>query len=189
MSGWRLWVSVVVFGFLLGTALAWLTNRSQSSPPPQPAGIELGQTRPDFALVDLNGQIVSAEDFAGQVMLVNFWATWCAPCVREMPVLQAASERWGDSLVVVGIALDDPEPVARFIEDLGIGYTILAGQDDVFDVMRAWGNDAGAMPYTVVVDAAGIVRWRHYGEVSAAELEPVLAELVTTGADLAISQR
>lgn len=189
MSGWRLWVAVVVVGFLLGSALAWLTNRNQPGPPVQPAGIELGQARPDFALENLDGQLIHAGDFSGQVMLVNFWATWCAPCVREMPVLQAASERWADSLAVVGIALDDPEPVARFVEQLGIGYIILAGQDDVFDVMREWGNDAGAMPYTVVVDAAGIVRWRHYGEVTAEQLEPVLAELMPAGAGLAISQR
>jgi thiol-disulfide isomerase/thioredoxin len=178
VTGWRLWVTVVVLGFLIGTALAWWTNRAQESAPGPESALGVGQSRPDFSLVDLDGARVEAGDFAGRAMLVNFWATWCAPCRREMPVLQAASKRHGEALAVVGIALDDPEPVASFVDELGIDYTILVGQDDVLDVQRAWGNDVGAMPYTVLVDGEGIVRWRHYGEVTAEELGEALGDVL-----------
>lgn len=178
MSGWRLWVSVVVLGFLIGMALAWLTNRSQDSPDVPESELAVGEPRPEFELPSLDGRRVQADDFAGRAMLVNFWATWCAPCRREMPVLQAASQRHGDALAVVGIALDDPEPVASFVDELGIDYTILVGQEEVLDVQSAWGNEVGAMPYTVLVDGEGIVRWRHYGEVTTDELEEALGEVL-----------
>lgn len=174
MKGWRLWVWVVVLGFLLGTGLAWVTNRVQESGSAPESELALGQSHPGFSLPDLGGERVEAERFAGRAMLVNFWATWCAPCRREMPVLQAASRQYGDSLAVVGIALDDPDPVAAFVEELGIEYTILVGQDEVLDVQSEWGNRVGAMPYTVLVDGEGMVRWRHYGEVTAEELDEAL---------------
>lgn len=180
MRGWRLWVSVVVFGFLLGTALAWLTNQaseSESGAAPE-SGLAIGDPHPGFALPTPGGEQVDAERFAGRAMLVNFWATWCAPCRREMPVLQAASDNHGDALAVVGIALDDPDPVRRFIDELGIDYTILVGQDAVLDAQRAWGNEVGAMPYTVLVGPQGKVRWLHYGEVTAEELDEALAPIV-----------
>lgn len=175
MTGWRLWLGVVVLGFLLGTALAWMTNRTANAPDAPEPQLALGERHPGFDLPALDGERINADQFAGRAMLVNFWATWCAPCRREMPVLQAASERRGDALAVIGIALDDPEPVANFVEELGVDYTILVGQDEVLDVQSAWGNDVGAMPYTVLVDAEGIVRWRHYGEVSEDELDSALA--------------
>ncbi|NBB92057.1 MAG: redoxin family protein [Gammaproteobacteria bacterium] len=178
MKGWRLWISVVVLGFLIGTALAWLTNRSQEAGSLPESGLAVGQPHPGFRLPDLDGGRVDAQGFAGRAMLVNFWATWCAPCRREMPVLQAASERHGDALAVVGIALDDPGPVANFVNEVGVDYTILVGQDEVLDVQSAWGNDVGAMPYTVLVDAEGVVRWRHYGEVSAEDLDRALGDVL-----------
>lgn len=181
MKGWRLWISVLVLGFLLGTALAWLSNRAQDPGRAPESELALGQSHPGFNLPALDGERVDADRFAGRAMLVNFWATWCAPCRREMPALQAASRRHGESLAVVGIALDDPEKVASFVDELGIEYTILAGQDEVLDVQREWGNSAGAMPYSVLVDPDGIVRWRHYGEVTAEELEEALAGVVPTG--------
>ncbi len=181
MSGWRLWVSVVVLGFLLGAGLAWLSNRETGNAAAPAPELAKGQPHPGFNLPALDGRRVDADRFAGRAMLVNFWATWCAPCRREMPVLQAASQEHGDSLAVVGIALDDPETVADFVEELGIEYTILADQDEVLDVQREWGNRAGAMPYTVLVDAQGTVRWRHYGEVSAEQLEEALAGVLPRG--------
>jgi len=182
MTGWRLWVSVVVLGFALGTALAWWSNRGQGFDPVRDldrrSSLAVGEPHPGFSLPDLEGDRVEADRFSGRALLVNFWATWCAPCRREMPVLQAASRRHGQTLAVVGIALDDPGPVSEFINEVGVDYTILVGQDEVLDVQKEWGNSAGAMPYTVLVDGDGIVRWKHYGEVTAGELDEVLSGLV-----------
>lgn len=171
----RLAVIVAVVGFSLGAGLAWLT-RDEPSPEPGTAGAAVGDVRPGFEHGNLDGRAVSVDEFDGRVLLTNFWATWCAPCRREMPVLQEASERHGDELAVVGIAMDEIEPVRAFIEELGIGYTILVGSADVMETQRAWGNSAGALPYTVLVDEDGIIRWQHYGEVTADELDEVLAD-------------
>lgn len=168
-----LFVFVAMLGLALGAGYAWF-----SRPAPPPVGVEgagLGDPRPPFRHGGLDGQWVEADQFDGQLLLVNFWATWCAPCRREMPVLQAASERHAGALAVVGIAIDDPGPVRDFVTELGISYPILIGSADVLRTQRAWGNAAGALPYTVLVDRAGVIRWQHLGEVTADELDEVLS--------------
>jgi thiol-disulfide isomerase/thioredoxin len=165
---------VALLGLALGAGYAWL-----SRPAPPPVGVEgagVGDLRPAFRHGDLNGQWVEADHFDGQLLLVNFWATWCAPCRREMPVLQAASEQYVDELTVVGIAIDDPGPVRDFVAELAISYPILVGSADVISTQRAWGNASGALPYTVLVDREGRIRWQHLGEVTAEELDQVLAQ-------------
>ncbi len=174
MSRTLLFLSVAVLGLALGVGLAWLKQ-----PAPAPVGVSgasVGDPRPDFRHPGLDGQWVSAADFDGQLLLVNFWATWCAPCRREMPALQAVSERHAGRLAVVGIAIDDVAAVRDFVAELGIGYAIAVGAGDALQTQRAWGNSAGALPYTVLVDAAGIIRWQHLGEVTEDELEALVTD-------------
>ncbi len=175
MKNLGLIVLVAVIGLGLGVGLSWI----QRPVPPEPglSGAAVGDQRPDFRHGSLDGSWVSASDFDGQTLLVNFWATWCAPCRREMPVLQDAARQHADRLAVVGIAIDDPAPVRDFVEELGIDYPILIGAADVMNTQRAWGNSAGALPYTVLVDAGGIIRWQHLGEVTGDELAAVLDDL------------
>lgn len=163
---------VAVLGLVIGLAASLLTR--PAPPEPGAAGAVVGDQRPDFRHGDLSGQWVSADDFDGRLLLVNFWATWCAPCRREMPVLQDADRDHGENLAVIGIAVDDPGRVGDFIEELAIEYPILVGSADVLATQRAWGNTAGVLPYTVLVDRTGIIRWQHLGEVSAKELTRVL---------------
>jgi thiol-disulfide isomerase/thioredoxin len=168
----RLLVAAAI-GIALGAGVAWFTR--ESPPPPGTVGAAVGDPQPGFVHTDVNGGQISADDFAGQAMLVNFWATWCAPCRREMPALQTLSERHAGRLMVVGLAIDDAEPVADFVAELGIDYPIAHGQADVMHSNRRWGNAAGALPYTVLVDAEGIIRWQHLGEVSLRQLEQAIA--------------
>lgn len=131
----------------------------------------VGQPRPSFTLGASDGRVVSASDFDGRVLLVNFWATWCEPCRREMPMLDALHEELADDgLAIVGIALDDVARARAFADGLGIDYTILVGAGDVLAAGAAWGNRAGLLPYTVLVDRQGVVRWTHLGEL---EREPL----------------
>ena len=131
----------------------------------------LGQPRPDFTLGDLNGAPVSAADFDGQVMLVNFWATWCTPCVEEMPMLSELQQNYaGRGLRVVGIALDDPQKAGNFVAQLDIDYPVLVGTTDAILVGRQFGNRAGMLPYSVLVDSDGIVRWARLGALDRQEL-------------------
>lgn len=167
------WALIGVVGVALGATVAHLTR-----PEPPIVGVEgarVGDVRPALAHRQLDGVEASIEQFRGQAVLVNFWATWCAPCRREMPLLQATYERLGDRLVVLGVAMDEVAPVTAFIESLGITYPIWVGHTDVSQAQRRWGNPSGALPYTVLVDEAGVIRWQHLGEVSEAELQAALA--------------
>jgi thiol-disulfide isomerase/thioredoxin len=114
---------------------------------------------------------VSADEFAGEVLLVNFWATWCAPCREEMPMLVDLQAEFAErGLSVVGIALDDVQQARDFADELGVNYTILVGGADVMAAGVAWGNRAGTLPYTVLVDRDGVVRWTYLGVLEHDEL-------------------
>jgi len=174
MKNWPLYLLVAAFGLGLGIAVAWF-----SRPVPPSIGLEgarVGDLRPPFRHASVDGQYLTAADFDGQPLLVNFWATWCAPCRREMPLLNDISQSYAGQLNVIGIAVDEPGPVVEFVNALGIEYPVLVGSSDVVATQRAWGNAAGALPYTVLIDDQGIIRWQHLGEVTKAELEPVLAD-------------
>lgn len=160
-----------------GIVVSLLTQTDPPAPGSSADGASVGDHRPGFRHGNLDGAWVEADDFDGQPMLVNFWATWCAPCRREMPLLQETAEE-RDDLTVVGIAIDNPAAVRDFVENLGITYPILVGEGDVMNTQRLWGNAAGALPYTVLVDEGGTIRWQHMGEVTRDELAEVLAEFL-----------
>ena len=169
------WVAIGVLGIALGAGLAYFTR--PDVPEPGSEGAQVGDPRPSLEHAQLDGEMASIDAFDGQAVLVNFWATWCAPCRREMPLLQSAYEDHSGELVVLGVAMDDTDSVASFVDSLGISYPIWVGQTDVSAAQRRWGNPAGALPYTVLVDAEGIIRWQHLGEVSPAQLEGALAKV------------
>jgi len=112
------------------------------------------------------GGEIALADFRGRPLLVNFWATWCPPCVREMPLLDRfhraqAARGWQ----VFGLAVDGPTPVREFIARAPVSYPIgLAGLGGT-TLSRELGNASGGLPYTVVLDAAGHLRERHLGEL------------------------
>ena len=132
----------------------------------------LGQRRPDFRLSDSNGRPVSASDFEGNIWLANFWATWCTPCVEEMPMLSLLQQEYaGKGVKIVGIALDDAERAREFAASMAISYPILVGQADVVITGRRYGNNTGMLPYSVLIDAKGIIRWTHLGPLTRKDLE------------------
>jgi thiol-disulfide isomerase/thioredoxin len=167
-----------VLAGLLGAGGAWLVNSqrlgepSETQPAAWPTAVELlGNRRPDFTLGSTDGSRLSATDLDGQVVLINFWATWCVPCRAEMPMLSELHEDYFDQgFQVVGIAMDDVQQARDFVAELGISYPVLVGLSDVMTTGRLYGNQAGLLPYSVLVDRLGIVRWTQLGEVSRDEL-------------------
>jgi len=138
----------------------------------------IGRQRPDFSLSDASGTAVDADDFDGQPLLLNFWATWCAPCVEEMPMLaELQRSHVQNGLQVVGIAVDEPERAQAFARDLGLEYPLLFGLGEAMLVGREYGNASGMLPYSVLVDAGGTVRWTHLGALDRAVLEERIAKL------------
>ncbi len=141
-----------------------LAPQPASAPRAAPEATLLGQRRPDFEHVDASGRAVSAAEFDGKVLLINFWASWCEPCVEEMPMLsRLQQEHRARGLRVLGIALDDPERAAAFSGEMGLSYPVLLGGTDVVLTGRRYGNASGMLPYSVLVDREGAIRWLQLG--------------------------
>jgi peroxiredoxin len=171
---------------LLAAVGGYFAAMRMGGPPPAPTAAPalpspealVGQRRPDFRLADAAGDPVTAADFDGQALLLNFWATWCAPCVEEMPMLSRLQRDYaGQKLQVVGIAVDDAVRARSFADDLGLDYPLLFGTGEAMLVGRRYGNASGMLPYSVLIDAAGVVRWTHLGAVSREQLDRRIAEL------------
>ena len=143
-----------------------------------PASV-LHQLRPDFTLPDLDGQPRRPAEWDGMVLVVNFWATWCAPCRKEIPLL-IDLERRRPGVRVIGIAVDRADAVRPFAEEIGIGYPILL--DDLQgSTMRRYGNRFGALPFTVITGRDGVVAHVRLGELEAGELDWVTETLLSSG--------
>lgn len=118
-----------------------------------------------------DGPEVNLADFRGEPLIVNFWATWCAPCVKEMPEFQKAYAEFGDEIAFLGVDVEDAPPNAEpFIERLGIGYP------QAIDPQREFYLSLGnvGMPTTLLVDGDGIVRYRHTGPLDLPQLKALL---------------
>jgi thiol-disulfide isomerase/thioredoxin len=115
----------------------------------------------------------------GKVMVVNFWATWCAPCRKEIPDFVRMQQRLGaQGLQFVGVAVDELDAVRPFLQTLGVNYPNLVGQLDALELARSLGNEMGALPFTVVVDRSGRVVQTVLGATTEARLEAIVLPLL-----------
>lgn len=134
---------------------------------------------PDVAFQDAAGQPLSLSQWRGRVVLVNLWATWCAPCREEIPILVGLQEKYGArGLQFVGIAIDQRDKVQAFAREFKINYVVLLGGLETIDVSRQIGNRLGALPFTVVLDRGGRIVSRELGKVKEAQLERLVASLL-----------
>ncbi len=141
----------------------------------------LGRRRPDFRLPDLEGRSHDIGEWDGKVVLLNFWATWCPPCQKEIPdFMQVREELASRGFEVVGVAIDQHDMVQDFVDGHGIPYPILQGEADAADVSRRYGNSLGGLPYSVLIDRHGKIRYARARPLTGSELrqmvEPLLKE-------------
>jgi len=128
---------------------------------------------------DLSGRSRRLAEWQGRILVCNFWATWCAPCLEEMPMLAQLHEIHAPKGVeFVGISIDSAAKISEFIKKHPVGYPVLVAGIEAIDLMRALGNSAGSLPFTVVLDRPGNLGYRHLGILSRQELEGVLAGLL-----------
>ena len=139
------------------------------------APVAVGERLPDLRLPDLKGQQRALSEWSGRTVLINFWATWCAPCRKEMPLLEQFQESQDPArLQVIGIAIDRRDPVLQFIGDTGVTYPNLVGE---LDATRAAEQFAVgfALPLSVVAAPDGTVLAVHTGEIRVSDLEQIAA--------------
>lgn len=126
-------------------------------------------------LVDLAGKPRRLSEWQGRVLVCNFWATWCAPCREEIPLLMAGKEKYGSSGVeIIGIAIDNAHKVVEFTRTVPISYTILLAETTGLGLMRELGNNSGGLPYTVFLDRQGRLAHRKLGVLKRGELDSIL---------------
>lgn len=145
--------------------------------PSQPATLE-AVTRPAFTLPDIDGIDREFSEWDGTHRLVNFWATWCAPCRREIPLLKAFQEEHGDDgFQIIGIAVDFPDLVAEFAEEVEFNYPILTGQQDAMAVAETSGVEFIGMPFTMIVARDGEFLGAYLGELHEGHLDDIVTIL------------
>ena len=137
----------------------------------------VGNQRPEFAAMDLSGQLRNIKEWDGKIIFLNFWATWCPPCKKEIPVFIELQQAYGDQgFQIVGIAIDDEAAVAEFADKIGINYPTLVVQAGGTGLSKRYGNGIGALPYTVIINRDGEISDTIMGELSKKQALELLEE-------------
>jgi len=163
----------------LGTALfVWRAENHATSAPQQAVGAtSSGLLTARFP--DVDGREHAFDEWKGRVLVVNFWATWCAPCREEIPLLVAMKDKYGArGLQIVGLAIDRPDPVRAFAREFGVNYPLLIGGFEAVEIMRPLGNSAGALPFSVIYDRDGQAVLAKLGSFHADDLESKVLPLL-----------
>lgn len=159
-------LGVAVAALAAGVGFGWWRHQVQAVPPAMLANLWTAQfEQPD-------GTILKLADFQGKPLVLNFWATWCTPCIEEMPLLNAffvenKSKNWQ----MLGLAIDQPSAVKRYLAQHPVEYPVVLAGLDGTQWMKDLGNDAGGLPFTLVIDAQGSVQVRKLGKLSQAEIQ------------------
>ena len=166
---------------------AYLRSPARPTPPPVGAPVAAGpldsqavpREQPDFTLTGLDGKRHSIQEWSGHPKVVNFWATWCVPCRKEIPLLnRIQAEYRTKGLKIIGIAVDFAEDVRKFTTSTPLDYDVLVGEDDAMEAAKAFGVGDMALPFSAFVDSRGRILTVHLGELHEADLRATLAVLL-----------
>ena len=172
------WLLIVTVAFAAAAA-GYAYHVSRSAPAGDASSTAAGAALAAAKLPDLSGTLQPLEQWRGKVVVVNFWATWCAPCREEIPLFIKLQKKYGErGLQFVGIAIDRPEKVRPYAAELGMNFPVLIGGVDGLDLTRALGNRASVLPFTVIIDRNGKIVSREVGVAKADKMEPFLSSLL-----------
>ena len=173
-SAWWRWAVIAAVG-LIGLA-AGIYFGAGSTPTPVP--IAAAALR-GLALPDADGTEQRFDQWRGKVVIVNFWATWCAPCREEMPEFVKAQKDLGPKgLQIVGIAVDQADKVRQFATEIGLNYPTLVGGFGAMELSKTLGNTVMALPFTVIVDRQGSIVHTQLGVLKPDKLNAIVLQLL-----------
>ncbi|MFW5443544.1 MAG: TlpA family protein disulfide reductase [Methylococcaceae bacterium] len=132
-----------------------------------------------FSLPDLSGKQRNITEWQGKVRIINFWATWCPPCLKEIPEFINLQNEFRDrGIQFIGIAIEDKKSVKKYLSKININYPILIGKDDGIALSQQLGNIVNAVPFTVVTNQQGQIIHRQPGEFSREQILKVIMHLI-----------
>ena len=170
---------LVATGVAAAAAGAWLAWRGGPPAASTAAALDARAVLAAHSFNDAEGKPQPFAQWNDRVLVLNFWATWCAPCVEEMPDLQRLHDKFRTrGLEVVGIGIDSPSNIREFRTKLALRFMLLAAGAGGSELGKALGNDKSVLPFTAVIDRNGGLRQRKIGRVSLAELEGWIAPLL-----------
>lgn len=170
-------IALIAAVAMAAAAAGYGLQRTQSATPiTAPAtAAELNKLK----LPDANGTVQDFSQWSGKVLVINFWATWCAPCREEIPAFVRLSDKFSQKGVqFVGISIDSADKVTEFAREYSVSYPLLLGTPDTLQQTVAFGNKAQALPFTVVLDTSGDARLVKLGKVAESVLDETLTKLV-----------
>lgn len=171
--------SLLIFTIAVAAFVAGISVRGLLSSPLESADLKNQNRLTQFSLLDLSNKQHAIKEWEGKVLVINFWATWCPPCLKEMPEFVALQNEYKEKgLQFIGIALDETEPVKEFIDSHKITYPVLLGGDQGMAIAHDLGNVVNTVPFTVIVDKKGNIVQRQMGTLSREQLLKIIVPLL-----------
>ena len=177
----RTWQALLTGVFAVAFAVAGFLFYQWQWPPADapPSPVAAGRMVLAAKLMGVDDTLQPFEQWRGKVLVVNFWATWCAPCREEIPGFIQFQQRYGARGVqFVGVAIDQKERVAPYAKEMGINYPVLVGGLETLEFARLLGNRRSVLPFTLILDRAGRVNTAEVGILRPEKLETLLAPLL-----------
>jgi thiol-disulfide isomerase/thioredoxin len=173
------WAVVALIALAAGIAAFFASREVLAPDKPVPPAIQpavIPEMRPDISLADRDGRMRALSEWSGKPAIINFWATWCAPCRREIPMLNTLARNPAYSeFALIGVAIDFREDVLRYMNATPIDYTVLIGEQDGLDAARAFGMESIGLPFTVFTDRRDRIVTIHVGELHRTQADVILA--------------